>query len=245
MRKITIIIGQDGITLTGDTSEISSQLIGGGWTVRNDGHFKRTTMAEAKSIIRMFGEPSSVSEKIVRNVTIRADTRGNVVVEGNTSPIKDALKSAGGLWSPQSQSWSFQGDAQPLVAGLISDGSCDTEVIDLTWNTPQSPLLFRGSPFTAVAAHHDFNDSVPASPFSRRYSGELPSDMVAGAVTKDRSGKVVRASGIPVPGVTEASSVICSLCGGQGHTRTDCICPFCRYINLHNPMVCPSHTRGI
>jgi hypothetical protein len=137
MRKIIVLVGHGGITLIGDISEISTRLIDSGWlNQRNGYHKENATMDEVKSIIRLYGEPNSVQERSERNVVLRTDIPGHIVVAGETAPIKDRLKAKGGVWSPRSHHWSFQGMNLPTVESLIDeitrDGSCDTKIIEIS-----------------------------------------------------------------------------------------------------------------
>ena len=145
MRKIIVLAGHQNITLAGDITEIKPQLIGSGWLNHQGGYRKDgATMAEIKSIIHMYGEPNSVQERRERNIRIRTDIDGKVIVEGETSAIKLKLKAKGGIWCPRPCHWSFQEITTEAAATLINemtmDGSCDTKITELTWNTPISPI---------------------------------------------------------------------------------------------------------
>lgn len=206
-------------------------------------------MDEVKSIIHMYGEPNSVQERCEHNITVRTDLQGCVIIEGETSSIKHKLRTMGGIWSPRSRQWSFQEvsieTVKAFLNDMIKDGSCDTKIIELTWD---SPIPISPNQPTEKLIPRNIPHLSPFLPFQaitekrldpRRFTGEIARDVLDALLFRNNDGKIISISGIPLPGVASAKEK-CDLCSASGHTRIDCICPFCRYIGLHNPMNCAS-----
>lgn len=168
-----------------------------------------------------------------RLLSITQQPDGTYIVSGNTFPIKDTLKSYGGIWDSGRKAWIMPQEFNPAT---LPKPNADDDDNRLTRRAPSKETMLISKENTWKVKDQIVKAGGCWEPATGEWRVPIDFDMSIIPKVEPKPSRAAIASAE----AQHARVIHCGLCGAEGHMKNKCLCPHCGTIGFHRPNQCPT-----